>query len=255
MKKLLCALALAIGIPLLVAAPAVAEPVTDCKTVTANLVRPDSGTVGNWATDTFHRVVKVCHAVETAKAVEVQSWTYTAVGTDDGTFKTTGTTSFTGAAMKDGVTGKFSGHFSMTFEAPKDWGLYAGTPADGSKYSTSDWLAHMWTDGFKPGKFVWGWLYATCGGRKPGETLINASTGNKGNITGKHPCASPSTSVSASRSTGPAATPTALPSSGAPSLPVTGPNATIYGLGAAGLLASGVVLFVVARRRRVRFEA
>jgi LPXTG-motif cell wall-anchored protein len=64
------------------------------------------------------------------------------------------------------------------------------------------------------------------------------------------PSASPSTSKS-----GPVATPTGLPSSGAPSLPVTGPNATIYGLGAGGLLALGIVLFVVARRRRIRFEA
>lgn len=47
--------------------------------------------------------------------------------------------------------------------------------------------------------------------------------------------------------------PTTAPST--PSLPVTGPNAAIYGGAAAGLLAVGAALFFVARRRRVKFEA
>jgi LPXTG-motif cell wall-anchored protein len=38
-------------------------------------------------------------------------------------------------------------------------------------------------------------------------------------------------------------------------LPVTGPNATIYGGAAAALLLAGGALFLVARRRRIRFEA
>jgi hypothetical protein len=81
----------------------------------------------------------------------------------------------------------------------------------------------------------------------------------------KTPCASPSPSAPESPSASPSpsnggggggeGTPTPSSSSGAPSLPVTGPNATIYGGGAAGLLAVGVTLFVVARRRRIRFEA
>lgn len=86
---------------------------------------------------------------------------------------------------------------------------------------------------------------------------LRCSRVGQSNVWKWFPSASPSASASASasKSTGPKATPTALPSSGAPSLPVTGPNATIYGLGAAGMLAVGTVLFVKARRRRVRFEA
>ena len=63
--------------------------------------------------------------------------------------------------------------------------------------------------------------------------------------------ASPSPSPSTGGAGGGAGTPT-VP---APGLPVTGPNASVYGGIAGGLLAVGVVLFVVARRRRVRFEA
>lgn len=173
----------------LIAVPAVEASATapDCKTVQADLVRPDSGTAGDWATDTFHRTVKVCHQPEVAAktAVEVQSWTYTAVGDDSGTFSTKGTKSFKGAPMKPDVTGKMAGHFELTFDAPKDWGLYTGAPAGGSKYSTSEWLAHLWSDGFKAGKFVWGWKYETCN-----EKLANTASGNPGDITGlsKLPC-------------------------------------------------------------------
>lgn len=173
----------------LIAVPAVEAQATtapDCKSVSADLVRPDSGTAGDWATDTFHRTVKICHAEVVAKsAVEVQSWTYAAVGEDSGSFSTKGVKSFKGAPMKPDVTGKMSGHFTLSFDAPKDWGLYTGAPAEGSKYSTSEWLSHLWSDGFKPGKFVWGWKYEVCN-----EALTNASTGNHGDITGlsKLPC-------------------------------------------------------------------
>lgn len=54
----------------------------------------------------------------------------------------------------------------------------------------------------------------------------------------------------------PSASGTATASPSAPAgLPVTGPNAAVYGGGAAALLITGGVLFLVARRRRVRFEA
>jgi hypothetical protein len=67
--------------------------------------------------------------------------------------------------------------------------------------------------------------------------------------------ASPSASPSRSGGSGGGGSSPTASSSGAPSLPVTGPNAVIYGGGAAGLLAVGATLFVVARRRRIRFEA
>lgn len=47
----------------------------------------------------------------------------------------------------------------------------------------------------------------------------------------------------------------ASPSPSVPSLPVTGSNVPIYAGSAAGLVGVGSVLFVVARRRRIRFEA
>ena len=42
---------------------------------------------------------------------------------------------------------------------------------------------------------------------------------------------------------------------GGPGLPVTGPNAMIYGGTAVGLLGAGTGLFFLARRRRIKFEA
>ena len=173
----------------LIAVPAVEAQATtapDCKTVSADLVRPDSGTVGDWATDTFHRTAKVCHVPDvTAKAVEVQSWTYTVEVTDAGTFTTKGVKSFAGHTMLAGVVGSFHGSlgsnvaYKGSFDAPKDWGLWLGSVTNGNTYGTSDWVKHLWSDGFKPGKAVFGWQYETCN-----ETLVNASAGNHGDITG-----------------------------------------------------------------------
>jgi hypothetical protein len=77
----------------------------------------------------------------------------------------------------------------------------------------------------------------------------------KGKFEGKK-CEQPSPSPSPSE-TSPTGEGTPSPSTtaGTPTLPVTGPNAAIYGGGAAALLVAGGTLFVVARRRRIRFEA
>lgn len=168
----------------------------DCKTVTAAMVRPDSGLSGNWATDTFDRTAKVCHVVveANARAVEVQSWTYSVEVSDTGTFTTDGVKSFKGATMAPGVVGSFRGSlagpdgtlaYKGTFDAPKDWGLWLGKVADGNKYGTSAWVEHLWSDGFKAGAAKFAWTYQVCN-----EKLTNASAGNTGDITGlsKRPC-------------------------------------------------------------------
>ena len=69
--------------------------------------------------------------------------------------------------------------------------------------------------------------------------------------------ASPSASPSSNPSSNPSSV-KASPSgsrSAPPSLPVTGPNATIYGGGALLLIIIGGTLFLIGRRRRVRFES
>jgi hypothetical protein len=66
---------------------------------------------------------------------------------------------------------------------------------------------------------------------------------------------SPSPSKSVGGGGGGEGTPTPSTTAVPPSLPVTGPNAAIYGGGAAALLVAGGTLFIVARRRRIRFEA
>jgi LPXTG cell wall anchor motif len=69
------------------------------------------------------------------------------------------------------------------------------------------------------------------------------------------PSASPSVSPSTGGGGGGEGTPTPSSTPAPPSLPVTGPNAAIYGGGAAALMVAGGTLFLVARRRRIRFEA
>ncbi|NJC64154.1 LPXTG cell wall anchor domain-containing protein [Planosporangium flavigriseum] len=54
---------------------------------------------------------------------------------------------------------------------------------------------------------------------------------------------------------GAGAPPVAKPPAAAPTLPVTGAEAGLYGAGAAVLLGAGAGLFLMARRRRVKFQA
>ncbi len=77
----------------------------------------------------------------------------------------------------------------------------------------------------------------------------------QGKFEGKK-CEQPSPSPSPSQASPTSeSTPTPSTSPATPTLPVTGPNAAVYGGGAAVLLVAGGTLFVVARRRRIRFEA
>lgn len=189
MKKAFAVAAAAAFVSLAFATPAGAtEPtkqVEDCKTVISNITdRPDSAPGGyNWALDSFKRTVEVCHLPTAAVAkVEVQSWTYTVKGKDEGSFKTSGVKSFNGSPMKPSLVGTLSGAFSMTFNAPADWSGFKDTAVkDNNLYSTSEWLGKLWTiGGYEAGKdFKWSWIYKLCN-----ETLTNASSGNSGNITG-----------------------------------------------------------------------
>jgi LPXTG-motif cell wall-anchored protein len=74
---------------------------------------------------------------------------------------------------------------------------------------------------------------------KPKPTPTNTKPGGNG---GGAPAPTPSVSTT-----------TAAP--GGPSLPLTGPNAMIYGGTAVGLVGAGTGLFFMARRRRIKFEA
>ena len=89
-------------------------------------------------------------------------------------------------------------------------------------------------------------------GYKKGDTKVFESAPVKAPCTKASPSPSPSASRSGGGGGGGGA---ASPSPSVPSLPVTGSNVPIYAGSAAGLVGVGSVLFVVARRRRIRFEA
>jgi hypothetical protein len=233
-------------------------------TVDSSIVnRPDSGKVGNWALDKFkrHADIYVLPDAPTAAKVEVSSHTYLVCGVDSGTFVTmNGKSPGHALPMINGMKGSFSGAWSAKVKAPAE-GFFVGG-SDANTLSTSQWIDHLWSEGDSlAAPFTdWRWTYALCevDKRHLGDVKwINANGGNFGDIRTDKWCAKPSPSPSASPSGSvKPTTPVAVtPTSGAPSLPVTGPNAVIYGGGAAALLALGVTLFVVARRRRVRFEA
>jgi hypothetical protein len=167
--------------------PAVAVEPENCKTVTRDMVRPDSGVAGTWATDTFKRVVTVCvvpPAAVQAAVVPVTSATFKITGKDVGTFKTQGVKSPMGATMLPAVDGNFDGVWDATYVAPylpatKEWPGFSpgGTNAD----DTSTWISKLWTSDVEhKGELTkWTWTYTTCN-----EKWVNGSGGNSGDITG-----------------------------------------------------------------------
>lgn len=198
MKKLLIAAVVGVLGTFVLATPAAAvEAIDDCKTVVTNLVdRPDSGTNGNWAKDTFTRTVKICHVevqVEVKSLVPVASWHYTAKVTDTGTFMTIGGPNLSPGAnhyLLADVPGTFEGGFTATFEAPANWQFfnnkhqgktYTGA-VGGDNPSSSDWVKTLWDSGFVGSSLNedWKWTYTTCN-----EKWVNAAAGNSGDITGK----------------------------------------------------------------------
>jgi hypothetical protein len=242
-----------------------AEP--DCKTVTSHLVnRPDNGhgTPAVWALDTVDRTVKVCHVEpEVAAKVAIDTWTYSATLTDTGTFKTQPSAhgSPNAGAQLLAQTGTVHGEATFaTFTAPHDWGYWNDTALQGKTFTgsapsgTSDWVKHLWTDGFSGTQIAdYSWNYATCTEQwvdSSAEGNDDGQADSAGDITGK---ACPSPSPSPSHSTA-APTVSASPAAGA-SLPVTGNRPWLYA--GAGLLALGLgVAFVIAgRSKRRNFQA
>lgn len=327
---LAAAAALVVGSLAYAAAPAAADTLPDCKNVTASIAdRPDSGTAGTWAADTFTRTAKICHVVEAPAppdraVVPVPSWTYTVVVTDDGAFTTNASNQSPGhgSPMRAGVVGKFSGGIDGKFSAPAEWQGFT-PPTNTSTLDTEHWVKALFkTVGESTVQdlvYSWGWKYEVCN-----EAWFNGDKphgGNRGDITGysKRPCygnpsftpkcdgtvtvlltnAAPSADavavyyINGKKVTVAGGKPgqvavTATPvdgkvtvksgikttvyqyaapkcSSGSPSpvpttsgetgLPVTGANVTGAAIGGGVLLAAGVGLVLVLRRRRVRFEA
>lgn len=191
-KRIIAGLAIAaaggVGALTLAATPAAATATADCRTVISHIAdRPDSAASGgNWAKDTFTRTLKIC-----AEAAEVPAdakaaapvapplWKYTAEAVDSGTFVTDGVKSFTGATMKPGVHGTFTGGFKATLTGPASFaGLKADADTNVNTKSSSEWLPFVFP-GSKAELTTWGWTYTTCN-----EKLVNASAGNSGDITG-----------------------------------------------------------------------
>lgn len=259
--------------------PVQAAAPPDCKTVVTHLVdRPDNGhgTPGTWALDTMTRTLVVCRVVEAAPAakVAIDTWTYNAVLKDSGTFVTRvgahGSPN-NGVALAGGVHGVVSGKADFAkFTAPHDWIAWDASAVDGKTFTgsapvpTGDWVKQLWKDGFGGTSITsYGWVYQTCVGKivtkgyveqwidSSAESNNDGQSASAGDITGKAcPVASASPSAPASAPTSPRPTsPTAV------SLPVTGSNTPAIAAGGAGLLGLGVVLVVLAmRRRRTRVE-
>lgn len=252
-----------------VASPAAAT-LENCKTVKARITdKPESPA---WALDTYTRTVKVCKS---------GVGSYHAVVTDDGSFvtiagaKSPGTK---GVELPGGVTGSFKGGFTADFEAAPNFASFTWSNGEVKDFKGTDapatptFVKSLFGEEFKGSSINdnWKWIYKTCS-----ETWVNATEavgGNKGDVTGK-PCPSPEPTTSPT--VAPTASPTAVPTSpgtevpsptAAPgagggeaddegSLPVTG--AGVIGMGALALvlIGGGAALYVVTRRRRVRFTA
>lgn len=250
------------GVSFAHAAPTPSASPKDCKTVVSDMAaRPDSGVaVSHWADDKIHRVVTVCHIEDeqpTANIAPVKYWTYSATGDDTGTFTTVGTKSPQhGWPMKTGAKGTLTGHFSVEFTAPANWaGFSDSTVHNSSAFSTSEWLAKLWSaEGYEANEktFYWKWTYKLCE-----QFWVNSVKGNVGDITGyrlKH-CPSPSPSVSPSSGD---TTPTTVTTTPVTGLPVTGPsNIQWVAMTGGAMLIVGVGALWYLRRRRntIRFTA
>lgn len=270
MRRLLAYMAIPLAITagaLVVASPAVATDPT-CQTATTRLIdRPDSGKHGDWAKDgagdkPLVRTVETCTLTPNVDAAGVETAgfkvLYTVRVTDEGTFTTiAGKSPDAGVTLAAGITGKMSGGFTGTFKAAPGFRNYKGA-LNGKTFegkagpATGDWVKLNWggEDFQEVTNLVdWSWSYWTCSNKieKATEKWVN-STVSTGDITGK-PC--PSTAPSAAPSTAPSTAPSASHST-APvaTLPVTGSNIGWFAVLAAGLVAVGVGLVVIGRRRR-----
>lgn len=170
--------------------------------------RPDSGSHGNWATDTFKRTTFVC---------DNSDGTFTMKLTDSGEFTTTAAAKSpgTGVTLPDEpISGSFSGGAVVTVTSatgPHD----PGADSDGA-VSSSDWHTLVFDDA--TAKLTsWGWRYSTgC------ETWFNTAANNSGDITkvceAEEP---PTTTVPPTTTTPPPPSSSAPPTSSTGSIPPT----------------------------------
>jgi LPXTG-motif cell wall-anchored protein len=282
MKRIIGALVLAAG--LFAAAPALSAQasadtgpsVPSCDqgphTVSTHLVNRSDGGHGNgtWAVDDIQRVVTFTRVQAKTPQVADDEWSYHAQVKDTGTFVTNGGATLSpnkGAPLVAGVHGKLTGSFSADFNSTAcfanfDPKLPATVSGDNPK--TSQWIVLAWggkMDLTTPDATQqYEWQYDTCS-----ESWLDAynnkdgTAAGAGDITGL-PCASPTPTNSASA---PAPTPSASSGAGGaaggaqaptPGLPVTGSGAVYWAAGAGAVLVGGG-LFLVARRRRVKFSS
>ena len=143
---------------------------------------PDSGNVGDWATDTFNRHVQIW---------QEQDGTYCAKADDSGTFTTygapTGISPDSGASLPEVVTGSFTGgtYGTVTGGTFADSGTPASLDCAGADSATcssgtiSYWVQHYFgasaTYNFGDG---WSWTYD--GGAN--GTWVDAASGTSGDI-------------------------------------------------------------------------
>lgn len=261
-----------------------AAPKPEHKTVVTTVTdRPENGNHGVWATDKLTRTVELTGGpvyVVPAPALKADGtqqelcdsvaalglrWSYTATVGDDGTFLTKAGSALSpndGKPLMGGVSGTVKGSFTASFTAPAHWCTFKPGPLNGKTVKgadapkTSEWVKSLFTDGFDGASINddWSWTYKACSESwwdAKNARSNDGETDEAGDITGKA-CPPPSPSA------GPVvqSPPGADGSGGSTSLPVTGDSGTqIVGIGAV-LLAAGVgVLLLVRRRRRLRFEA
>lgn len=250
------------------AGPAQAVAAPDCKTAVSHLVdRPDNGhgTPSTWALDTVTRTVKVCHVEDTpapavAKAVPIDTWTYTATLVDEGTFVTKGGATGSpnaGVAIAAGMKGTIHGEATFAkFTAMHDFlgwvDAFDGKTFTGSAPSgTNDWIKNLWSDGFGGTQITnYKWTYTTCSEKwvdSSEESNGDGTADSAGDITGK---ACPSPSVSASPAPSLPGSASGVPIVGQPTLPVTGSRAVLVAGVGAVLVAIGAAGVIVGRRRR-----
>lgn len=168
---------------------------------------PDSGNHGDWATDDFKRVVKICEVGDTK--------VYHATVEDNGHFTTiTGAQSpNAGIPIKGTVTGEMWGGFTADFTAAPNFATYMRGHHGAT---TSTWVAGYFSD-FKGSSINedWSWSYRSkCEKWTDAADNGNGALPEDGDITGCTCPPEPSPSPSESPSPSPSESPSATPSGG-----------------------------------------
>lgn len=178
------------------AGPGGASAVLTVSASTALANRTDSGTHGDWATDTLTRTATITrdHAAPASKCggSATSCWFYKASIVDTGSFVTiTGANSPEHGTVIPGthVSGQISGSDLFEFYASDDSPSAALVPASlsGNGQSTSTWFHQFFGAGTVfagENQTKWGWTYTDtlC------ETWVDSSAGDSGDIAGVNAC-------------------------------------------------------------------